>query len=299
MTNLNSPYAMPFPADIDRNVIFRYHSLYRPKVYFVNKDRVLCAEEQIEPSNANEIYLGIELEFDTRSDSVGKRSNKLHLINESNDIFGNNTFAYYMNDGSLTKGLEMITQPATFEAHVSIEDKYTELFETIKEHGFKSDSYSTCGLHIHFNRNYFNENPDLYTVNLLYLTEKFWKDLVIFSRRNYEKIQRWADKYYEKPESVVNKFKTSVFVNHYERYKAINLTNPNTIEFRLYRGTLIPEYFFATLELTRNMIYFAKNKSVSELQLLTFEDLLTSENLLRYNKFCHRKSVMKKLPSNI
>ena len=297
MTNINSPFENPFPAEIEKNVIFRYHSLYRPKLYFINEESVLTPVQQKELS-ADRIYLGIELEFDSRDRYIGKRANKIELISKSNEIFGNNTFAYYMNDGSLTNGLEMITQPATFEVHTSIEEKYKMVFNTIKEHGFKSDSYSTCGLHIHFNKNYFNENPDLYTVNLLYLTEKFWKDLVIFSRRNYNKIQRWADKYYEKPESVVDKFKKYGAI-HSDRYRAINLTNSDTIEFRIYRGTLVPEYFYAILELTKNMIYFSKNKSVSELQSLKFEELLTSENLIRYNKFCHRKNVMKDLPSYI
>ena len=83
---------------------------------------------------------------------------KHKLIDMSNEIFGNNTFAYYMRDGSLSKGLELITQPATFNAHEALEDKYRQLFAAIKDHGFGSDRFQTCGYHIHFNRGYFSDN---------------------------------------------------------------------------------------------------------------------------------------------
>lgn len=264
--------------------IYRYHSSCRPAVYF-------CGGED----NGENLFLGIELEFDTRSYSVASRANKIDLIEKSNKIFNNNTYIYYMNDGSLWQGLEMITQPATYDYHCDNIEKYKQLFNEITEHGFKSQSFQSCGLHIHFNRSYFNDNEDLYTINLLYLVEKFWKDLVLLSRRNYNKIVRWADKYNKKPEDVLEDVKKY----RVDRYRAINLTNRDTIEFRIYRGTLNIDDFMATLELTKNLIVASKTKSVMELQQMKFEDLITSENLKRYNKFCHRKSAIDKLPYDL
>ena len=296
MINLNSPYECPIPGFyFSDDIIYRYHSCNRPKLYFINKDKTLSEDEQNFIENKNQLYLGIELEFDSRIVEVGFRNNKINLIHSSNQIFGNNTFAYYMNDGSLSHGLELITQPATYEVHEEILDKYTEVFNMIKEHGFKSDSYSTCGLHIHFNRNYFDDNPDLYTINLLYLTEKFWKDLVLMSRRNYDRLTRWANKYSDEPQKIVDDMKHNRYY-HCDRYKAINLTNENTIEFRIYRGTLVPEFFMAILELTRNMIIFAKTRTPEELQSLDFMSLITSERLKKYYNLCHRKSALNKLP---
>ena len=264
--------------------IYRYHSTCRPAVYF-------CGGED----NGENLFLGIELEFDTRDYMVGSRSNKIDLIEKSNKIFNNNTYIYYMNDGSLSQGLEMITQPATYNYHYENIERYKQLFNEITEHGFKSQSFQSCGLHIHFNRTYFKDNEDLYTINLLYLVEKFWRDLVLLSRRNYYKIVKWANKYYKKPEEVLDdakKYRT-------DRYRAINLTNRNTIEFRIYRGTLNIDDFMATLELTKNIIVAAKTKNVYELQNMKFEDLITSDNLKRYNKVCHRKSAINKLPNEL
>lgn len=281
---------IPFNNENDKfkPIIYRYHSINRPSVYFNGGEDDGC-----------NLFLGIELEFDTRSKYAGLRDNKLDLIRGSNIIFDNSSFVYYMNDGSLYNGLEMITQPATYEYHSSIIDKYKELFDMISGHGFKSQSYQSCGLHIHFNRSYFNDgNEDLYTVNLLYLVEKFWRDLVLFSRRDYPRLQRWADKYKDKPDEVVKRYKERHLYGT-SRYRAVNLCNRDTIEFRIYRGTLDISDFMATLELTKNLIIAAKTKTVQELQDMKFSELITSRNLLRYNNKCHRKNAINKLPDEL
>lgn len=267
--------------------IYRYHSSNRPSLYFNGGEN--CEDN---------LFLGIELEFDTRNSRIGWRDNKLDLIEESNLLWGNNTFIYYMNDGSLHNGLEMITQPATFEYHVANKEKYKELFDIIKKHGFKSQSFKNCGLHIHFNKNFFKNDADLYIMNLLYIVEKFWREFVLFSRRNYDSVQRWSDKYSKKPEEIVGDMH-KLYCN-LSRYKAVNLTNRNTIEFRIYKGTLDIDDFFATLEFTKNVIYCAKTYSPIELQNMTFEKLIeTSPELVRYWKKCNRKSAINKLPSTL
>lgn len=266
--------------------IYRYHSTYRPEIYFNGGE-----------DNGDNLFLGIELEFDTRKHDVGSRENKIDLIQKSNNIFENNTYIYYMLDGSLTKGLEMITQPATYNYHMEMRNKYEELFSMIKEKGFKSQSYKDCGLHIHFNRSFFSTNEDLYIINLLYLIEKFWKDLVLLSRRNYDALQRWARKDDKNPEDVIKEIKNRPSARN--RYHAINLVNYNTIEFRFYRGTLDIDDFMAIIELTKNLIVCAKNKNTIELQSMKFSDLLTSPILIKYSNKCHRKSAIDRLPEHL
>lgn len=110
--------------------IYRYHSCYRPSLYF-------CGARD----DGNNLFLGFELEFDTRKSLAACRSNKMDIIEKSNRLMGNNTDIYYMIDSSLTNGLEMISQPATYEFHVERYNVYKELFDYIKEHGFGSQSF--------------------------------------------------------------------------------------------------------------------------------------------------------------
>ena len=75
-------------------------------------------------------------------------------------------------------------------------------------------------------------------------------NIVPFSRRKYELIQRWADKPsldcgdYDTENEIVDKVKSYKAAG---RYKAINLMNQETIEFRLFRGTLNLNTFISVL----------------------------------------------------
>lgn len=288
MINTNSPHLFTHPNVIPYNSIFNYHSSNRPYLYFVDISNRYAQEDP------TKLYMGVEVEFDTNKPESQRLSCKRDLIDRSNEIFGNNTFAYYMKDSSVDKGLELITQPATFAAHELLEDQYRQLFTIIKEHGFGSDKFQSCGYHIHFNRGFFKDNPDLYTVNLLYLVEKFWRDLVLLSRRDYDRIVRWANRYVDKPKEVVDNFKEGFC--HSDRYHAINLTNANTIEFRIYKGTLDIDKFLATMELTRNLILAAKTMSPAQLQSMQFSELITSGRLQKFSQTCHTKKAEEKLP---
>ena len=55
-----------------------------------------------------------------------------------------------------------------------------------------------------------------------------------FYKQKLDKLQRWANKYDSTPEKVLEDMKGYKL----DRYKDVNLTNADTIEFRLFRGTL-------------------------------------------------------------
>lgn len=289
----------PQEEDVLKPVIYRYHSENRPNVDFYSLDKdnkPLITDESLE----DVLYFGFELEFDTRQIIAKRLDNKKQLIKKSNLLFNSRSFLYYMYDSSVRNGLEAISQPATFEYHLSNYEKYKELFSIIREHGFKSETYQSCGLHIHFNKDFYCQDLERYTVNLLYLIEKFWRNLVLLSRRNYSSIVRWADKYNKQPKATWDEYNGTVYHSHFSRYKALNLINYNTYEFRMYRGTLIVEDFFAILELTKNLIILAKTKTAEELQMLQWNEVInTSDRLIKYNKKCHRATAIKRLPSDL
>ena len=60
----------------------------------------------------------------------------------------------------------------------------------------------------------------------------------------------------------------------------MNLTNTNTIEIRLWRGTLNPETFEATLRFTARLAELCKHTSAVELAKMNFEDLLRNDDVI-------------------
>lgn len=219
-------------------------------------------------------YLGVELEIDKG------RNNNDECAEYTKGCFPDN-FIYFEYDGSLNDGFENITQPATLEYHYGLKNNYNEMFKNAVSMGFRSHDTRTCGLHIHFNRNFFRENEELYVTRLLYLVEKFWDELVKFSRRDIESLNRWAKKYDKTPEDVVNEWKTKNW--YLDRYQAVNLTNNNTIEFRMFRGTLKLNTFIATLQLCHTLVMTAKNiESTEAIQSLKWEDMLQYDEIKAY-----------------
>ena len=220
--------------------------------------------------DGNTLFEGVELEIDNGEDREETASEMLECMP--------NNFITMENDGSLDRGFENITQPATLEYHLSIRDKYEDMFAVAKQNGFRSHNTTTCGYHIHFNRSFFGDKEDECIAKLLYLVEKFWDELVKFSRRNYDNLERWAKKYDKTPNEVVEDMKC----HNLDRYRAVNLTNRNTIEFRMFRGTLKSETFFATLQLVDIIVRYVKDHTNNDIQALNFEDLLVTDELVNY-----------------
>lgn len=220
--------------------------------------------------NGKELFLGVELEVDDGSDREDTAREMKNAMPTD--------FITMENDGSLDDGFENITQPATLDYHLSIRNNYEKMFQIAKENGFRSHNTSTCGYHIHFNRSFFEDKEDECIAKLLYLVEKFWDELVKFSRRNYDNLNRWAKKYDKTPDEVVDDMKS----HNLDRYHAINLTNRETIEFRMFRGTLKSETFFATLQLVDTIVRYVKEHTNNDIQSLQFIDLLITDELKTY-----------------
>lgn len=220
--------------------------------------------------NGTTLFMGLELEIDDGDD-------RQETASEMYDCMPSG-FITMENDGSLDCGFENITQPATLEYHTSIRTNYEDMFAVAKENGFRSHNTSTCGYHIHFNRSFFEDKEDECIAKLLYLVEKFWDELVKFSRRNYANLDRWAKKYDKTPDEVVDDMKSHCL----DRYHAVNLTNRKTIEFRMFRGTLKSETFFATLQLVDTIVRYVKEHTNANIQSLNFEDLLVTDEMKSY-----------------
>ena len=230
-----------------------------------------------EESRSQTPFMGFELEVDTNC-YIDRNA----VVSIIKDKFDN--FFHYENDGSLNKGWENISQPASLNYHLSIIDKYTWMFNVLKEQGLKSHDTNTCGFHVHLDRKYFGKSEDTAIAKLLYIFEKFRPELMRFSRRTESEAESWAQK---RKCNGINKswIKKTVkdskhYCDHSERYYAVNLTNADTVEIRLWKGTLNIETFEATLRFTARLAELCKTVSAVELARMSFEDLLGSNNVI-------------------
>ena len=136
-------------------------------------------------------HFGVELEID---DGGTVNSNAQKLLDIANKDAEN---LYIKTDGSLDEGLELVTHPMTLEYHLN-EMPWAEVLRKAQSMGYLSHAAGTCGLHVHISRLAFGctyEQQEAAIARLLYFVEKFWAELLRFSRRTQSQMNRWAARY--------------------------------------------------------------------------------------------------------
>jgi len=121
---------------------------------------------------------------------------------------------------------------------------------------------------------------------VLYFFEKNWEELLRFSRRNRSQLERWAARYgyKDQPKEILDHAKKGSYA---QCYTCVNLQNTNTIEFRIFRGTLKYNTFIAILQLVNKVCEVAMRLSDEEMRRLTwlkFVMMCQEPELIQYLK---------------
>lgn len=214
------------------------------------------------------MYMGVELEVDDGGKDSGNARKILSVFNKGAE------YGYIKSDGSLDDGLELVTHPCTLKEHQT-NVPWQETLEKIRTLGYFSHQSRTCGLHVHVNRSFFGntfEQQEERIGHVLYLFERFWQELLRFSRRTQRQVEQWAARYGYKDtgREILEHAKKS----YQGRYSCVNLTNTNTIEFRIFRGTLRYNTLIATLQFVDKLCSVAISLSEEQLQALSWSDLM-------------------------
>ena len=196
----------------------------------------------VHKNKKKDIFMGVELETDMRDadyDDDDILADALHDF--SGDI-------YCKGDGSLSsEGVEIVTHPATIGYHRHRMD-WPEICAIAKRHGYRSSDISSCGIHIHVNRNNLSK-LDCIKLGFFFNTYRSFIAKVTRRRNN-----TWA------------RLTTKKLKNYGQsrRYEAVNFRNSETVEIRAFKGTLNPDTILASLEFTHSLVKFVKQAKISE-----------------------------------
>ena len=154
--------------------------------------------------------------------------------------------------------------------------------------GYTSHQAGTCGLHVHVNRDAFGDTEraqDAVIARILFFFEKNWEELLKFSRRTQRQLDHWAARYGYKdhPTEMMEHVKKG----RCNRYTCVNLTNEDTIEFRIFRGTLKYNTLIATLQMVNRICDVAICMSDDELRAMSWSEFVsgvTEPELIQYLK---------------
>ena len=226
-------------------------------------------------------YFGVELEVD----DGGKDNDNAYRLKS----IGNAQLEtiYIKSDGSLDDGFEIVSHPMTLNYHIE-EMNWKDIFREAVSMGYRSHQTSTCGLHVHVNRNAFGDNQteqEEIISRILFFVEKHWNELFMFSRRSSYNMSRWSARFgFEKTgKQILEKAKSGCN----GRYVAVNLNNYHTIEFRLFRGTLKYNTFIATLQMVNHICDVAISFSEEGIDAMSWSEFVSSieePELIQYLK---------------
>lgn len=186
-------------------------------------------------------FLGVELEVEM-VDRYAERNDKARQLNELINGGDVGKKVFFENDGSLSNGFEVITNPMSLPAHRELwkwlQDKSAT--KGLISHKGRDGNSSTCGLHVHVNRDS--------------LTKLQIAKMVAFVNNpdNQEFMTALARRYGMAATGYcrikADKAKVGKAAESSDRYEAVNVTPRHTIEFRIFRGTLKYESLVAAIE---------------------------------------------------
>jgi len=211
----------------------------------------------------NDRFFGIELEVECRKGHPGDYVDKLNDALNDGDAGAR---CFFEEDGSLSNGFEIITQPMGLDTHYQFWEWLQDKSLTAN---LRSHDTSTCGLHVHVNRN---------NLNRLQINKMC---VFIHSPDNRNLIKAIARRHGVGYASMhAKKLGTAHEPSRSDpRYEAVNLTNRRTIEMRIFKGTLKHDSLLAALEFTHALVKFTAPASQAGFVLTTdkFMDFINAD----------------------
>jgi hypothetical protein len=238
---------------------------YRPDAIFHSTDK-------------NErLFFGLEIEVEAR-DNLRESAEYAHQL-ESMDL------AYLKHDGSLNSGFEIVTHPMSHEFFKNEASDFFAVIEGLRSrHGIRVKSWDTrtCGLHIHISRTGFNggshmhrflnlvySNPDFYST-LAGRTSDQWAKFTDIWQREYKRDANgervWSeDNGYEITDKRTFAHKLSADRNS-DRYSAVNTNNRETLEMRIFRGSVNGDTIKAQIDLAHASVEYTRTLTVQDVR---------------------------------
>ena len=234
-------------GDNDGRTIHDYS--YRPDPIFRKSD-----DEQ------TRLYFGIEIETEVRGGDYSNRRSAAEYAQQQLEMYD---LAYLKSDGSLECGFEIVTHPLSHSYFMKDGDRLWNTIDKLKsEYGMMAWGTKTCGLHVHISRAGFNSGSHQHRfLQLVYNNKDFYEVLAGRASSHWAKFDDIFD-----PNTGQKSFKNKFDRHGSDRYSAVNTNNRNTLEIRIFRGSLNPRFIKSAIDLAHASVEYTRVMSVREVR---------------------------------
>lgn len=250
-----------------------------------------CFEPKKVDDENPKYYIGFENETEEKDNNISRYfvAEKLRSMDINKDLL-------FANDNSLDEGIEIISNPITLNYLIKNKDVFKNIFDKAIMLGMRSDETQNCGLHFHISKTAFGNDEKTQNNNI--------NKLILFTltyKNEIEKIARRKSNHFcqflassDENGNVSDKVKDLTYINSQKhcagRYQVVNLENSNTIELRIFKGTLNFNTFLATFIFVNNLIELITTWSLTN---ISFNDVIKYGNhqeLIDYAKTRNAKN---------
>ena len=244
--------------DVDTRLVHDYS--YRPDPKFHSSE-----------DENTRLYFGIEVETEVRGGSYENR----RYAAEYAVSLEQEGLAYLKSDGSLECGFEIVSHPMTHDYFMNKASMLWNTIGTLKSnYDMMAWGTKTCGLHIHISRAGFNGGSHQHRfLQLVYNNKDFYEVLAGRSSSHWAKFDDNVD-----PSTGQKSFKHKFERGGSDRYAAVNTNNRQTLEMRIFRGSLNTRFIKSCIDLAHASVEFTRVMSVPEVR----EHKLDCINLIQY-----------------
>jgi hypothetical protein len=202
----------------------------------------------------NTLFMGFEVEVE----SVNTETEDIIFEIKLRELDG---FLYTKWDGSLSDGCEIVSQPFSYNYFNSfLFEKLCGFFLYLNKN-FSAYKMQTAGIHFHLSRNFFSPE-DLVKLRIFFATNSF-PIKILSARTSSTRIFRYCRFEELNRESFVKQMHQSL--SYFPRYTALNLSNKDTVEIRIFSGTTNFQYFLAYLDFSYSLSKFIKKCSLEKM----------------------------------
>ena len=140
-------------------------------------------------------------------------------------------------DGSLTRGLELVTEPCSVGYHIK-DFGWETVVDRAKRLGYEDASGS--GIHVHVSRDFWKDKNKI--ADLIMFADLYRQNIFCFSGRTEGKFNEWAAMYFniENTRQRMGKSNEELMYEYEQRRnhtRGINIKPQNTVEFRFFAST--------------------------------------------------------------
>ena len=213
---------------------------------------------------------------------------------------GKSNLFYSKSDGSLTEqGVEVVSHPFSWNFWKQYgKNIYDALFSALMSSGYYSAESSEGGMHIHVSKSSVNRTQLHKLLWFIYECPSFIKMIAQRSSRwgsvSWSSlIGGYANESFSKRRAYVSKIAKRKYSPRAERYTAINMQPNDTIEFRMFNGTLNIMTLSKSIEFIHSLLSYCSQTSFKDIvnnksETVRVEGYLKflSENQKRYSNLC-------------